>query len=127
MFAVLDGYRARVAHRHAARIRRGTHWDLFAIGARTTDEPEVYARAARAAQAAGYARIDWSEPERCDDKRAMLPYQFDDLDAALRYLASGGALIKTPDFEGSPHWRLYVCVADRAAHKPRCRTGALMT
>lgn len=45
------------------------------------------------------------EPEKDDDRA---PKGIDDLDAAMEYLAEGGALVKVPDAKESEYWRLYV-------------------
>lgn len=42
------------------------------------------------------------------DDNAPQPYEVNDLDAALSFLRSGGALCKVPDSEGSNYWRLLV-------------------
>jgi hypothetical protein len=44
------------------------------------------------------------EPQR--DAAATVGTTYDDLDAALRYLSKGGTLLKVPDDEGSPFFRL---------------------
>lgn len=61
--------------------------------------------------------VQRSEPERDDEaaqsQRKPDGSQYDDRDAALAYLASGGALVKVPDFEESKYYR-FLCVEESA-------------
>jgi len=51
------------------------------------------------------------DDEACHGLRKPDGSEYDDLDAALAYLAKGGTLVKVPDYEDSPHWRLMVAVS----------------
>jgi hypothetical protein len=78
----------------------GFKWAVFDLDG--NDLPDLDAATARV----GF-EVYSSQPE-LDLEFADENDGFDDYDAALAFLASGGMLVKVPDHDGSPHWRLYV-------------------
>jgi len=79
-------------------------WDLFEV-----DWAEM---AGKATREVGLPVLDLEpEVDRSPDRDVPAPpdgKEWDDLDAALAYLAAGGVLCKVPDYLGSSHFRLLV-------------------
>lgn len=70
-------------------------WDVFSISAGEVDRKMVE-----------FGVI--MEMPQIDNNEPQPRYEADDLDAALAFLRSGGALCKVPDSADSPYWRLLV-------------------
>lgn len=84
------------------------HWAVFELSGCTRGDTD------HASELTGVDVFDMSpmrDDEACYELRKPDGSQYDDFDAALAYLNKGGTLMKVPDEEGSPHWRLLVAVS----------------